>query len=626
MELMNCNVVRYVAAVASLLMFVGCDKEPVDDSYPVITPNITEMEVAEGGGSYSVDYASENVAEGMLFVVKSDVDWIVDIDTSLPNKFSFRVLCNDEAAPREATLTLRYPDAKTTPQIRIKQRGSDVEKLSLEITKLDYSECAAQIKPIDDTMPYVVMMAEKSYFAGSGITNADELVVADEIYFRALMAEGDRLADFLVKSNIELRGDTTKQWVDLSPAKEYVIYTYGISTADDSYRRITPIYHYIIPTRLPERGDVAFDVAVACDGPEVSLDVAPVAWDGYYMVQFVKDSDAGYIAEGEPFAEADELKLAESFFYVADHLYYFEELTADEVMQQLGHRGECHIDETLEANHRYMVLIYAIASADGNVPMMVSHPTVEYFTTGDVEMMDMTFEVSITNIRPRSVDISITPSADYPYTAVMMYAKNLPDGDKQEQLDYVMANYPPMELCGPYSEHVDQLPPATDFVLCIYGYYAGAPTTELYIYEFSTAEDGVGGNVISSVSCKAYDLNEVIALEDYYSSYAGYADYFLSVEVFTAESSTALHFDILPSYMVEEYGVDAIRESLLEYSYSSSPDWALCSYGNEYVVCGLAEDEAGYVGEIFISAPITFSYEDRGDAAEFVELYKEYTN
>lgn len=72
--------------------------------------------------------------------------------------------------------------------------------------------------------------------------------------------------------------------------------------------------------------------------------------------------------------------------------------------------------------------------------------------------------------------------------------------------------------------------------------------------------------------------------------------------------------------------MDAIRESLLEYSYSSSPDWALCSYGNEYVVCGLAEDEAGYVGEIFISDPITFSYEDRGDAAEFVELYKEYTN
>ena len=47
-------------------------------------------------------------------------------------------------------------------------------------------------------------------------------------------------------------------------------------------------------------------------------------------------------------------------------------------------------------------------------------------------------------------------------------------------------------------------------------------------------------------------------------------------------------------------------------------------YGNEYVVCGLAEDERGYVGELYISEPISFVRGDVGDAAEFVELYKEY--
>ena len=106
----------------------------------------------------------------------------------------------------------------------------------------------------------------------------------------------------------------------------------------------------------------------------------------------------------------------------------------------------------------------------------------------------------------------------------------------------------------------------------------------------------------------------------------GYADYFISIEVTTENPSPALHFDIFRSDVLEEYTESEIRESLLEYSYSSSPDWALCSYGNEYVICGLAEDENGYVGEMFISEPIMFQRDDVRDAREFVELYKDYVD
>ena len=294
-------------------------------------------------------------------------------------------------------------------------------------------------------------------------------------------------------------------------------------------------------------------------------------------------------------------------------------------MQRLGYRGVNRIEKTLNAAHTYMVLTYAVASAEGGVPMVVSHPVVDYFTTGDVVLSSMTFEVEITNIRPRSVDIAITPSVDEPYTAVMMYASNLPDGSNEEQLQYIIEHYAPLEMVGRYEEHVDQLPPATEFVLAVYGFYAGAPTTELFVYRFATKADGVGGNVITEVRCSAYDLAEVVALEPYYTSYLQYADYFLSVEVFTAEPSPTLHFDIFSRAVVEEYGLEAVRDSLLEYSYTSSPDWALCSYGNEYIICGLAEDSDGFVGELFVSDPVSFSREETDDAAIFVGLYKEYT-
>jgi hypothetical protein len=42
------------------------------------------------------------------------------------------------------------------------------------------------------------------------------------------------------------------------------------------------------------------------------------------------------------------------------------------------------------------------------------------------------------------------------------------------------------------------------------------------------------------------------------------------------------------------------------------------------VLCGLAEDENGYVGPMYVSDPILFTKEQVSDAEVFVELYKEY--
>lgn len=629
------NRIKVTLCLLLLGFAAGCSNDPTpDEAATVITPEILSLEAEAEGGTFTIAYDIKNPIAGAPLVALTEADWITDIDTAEANSLSFTILCNDTAEVREATITLRYPSAASDPVITITQTATLVTQLTITLNDVDYSEATAVVSPQDAEMPYIVMMAEKSYFATAGIDDVLSLVDADETYFRTLMAEGDSLEEFLPKSNIERRGVTTQRWEGLSPAKEYVIYAYGIDVHDDSYRRITPVYHHIITSRLPERSDVLFDIDIQSKGPEVSITTTPHDWEGYYMVQFVEDTQAGFIPEGTPFSQEDEEALAESFFYVADHLYYFDELTADEVMCELGISGTHTTNATLNADHDYMVMVYAIASDRGNVPMVVSHPVVAYLHTGTVDRSDITFDVEITNIRPRSVDIAITPSCDDPYTAVVMYASNLPAGDSTEQLDYIVNHYAPLELTGPYAEHLDQLPPATDFVLAVYGFYAGAPTTDLFLYTFATAADGQGGNTITEVRCTAYDLTEVVALEPHYSNCLNYADYFLSIEVITAAPSPTLHFDVFPYSTIAdaksdtelEEVLEAIRESLLDYSYTSSPDWALCYYGNEYIVCGLAEDTAGYVGELFISEPIFFGREDVADAAEFVELYKEYVD
>lgn len=581
------------------------------------------MELDDLGGDFKIYYRLETES-AINAVAICDAEWITDIDNKEVGVISFRALPNPSDTERKTTITLRHISTDKELSVSVTQSAKRGDWLSLELVECDYSECEVRITTADSDMLYIVMMAEKSYLTGQNISTVEDLVSADMSYFYTYINGDTTLEEFLVNSNLALSDNRTKRWQDLSPAKEYVIYAYGIYANGDKYDAITDVEYIVIEDRLPERKELSFDVAISTDGPDVSFEVKPQSWEGYYAVQIVEDSEPGYIEQGLEFTAEAEVAVAEAFFYVADHLYYFEEKSAEEVMQQLGYKGEASFSKTLNANHRYMALIYAIDSEGGNVPMVVSRPIVEYFSTGTVERSDMTFEVKFSNIMPRSVDVSIVPSTDEQYTAVMMYAKNLPNGDKQEQLEYVMEKYAPLELTGVYQEHIDQLPPATEFVIAVYGYYAGAATTDLFIYRFTTKEDGEGTNRITEVKCSAYDLAEVVALEPYYQSFIGYADYFLSIEIMTEKPATALHFDIFPLSLYEEYGDEAVRESLLEYSYTSSPDWALCNYDNEYVVCGLAEDESGYVGELFVSDILSFAKGQTSDAEEFVELYKDY--
>lgn len=608
----------YIFAV----LLLSCTKhnEVVKPSFSV-TP--TTLEVADIGGDYEVCYTL-NDAKGINPVAITDAEWICDIDNSTAGTIRFRALPNDGDTARETTITLRHTSTSETPSCIIKQSATVDAHITLEVTKLDYSECEVSITPYNEELRYIVMMAERSYLTGLNINNAEELVAADMSVFSSYVSGDKSLEQFLVDSKIALQGNVTRVWQELSPARDYVIYAYGVYLNGEHYERITPVSYILVDKRLPERRAEHFEVEITPKGPEVTFNITPKTWEGYYAVQIIEDSEAGYVEQGLPFTHDAGDAVAEAFFYIADHLYYFEEMSAEAIMQQLGYRGDASFAKTLNANHRYMALIYAIASEGDNVPMMVSHPEVCYFSTGTVERSDMTFEVLFENVRPRSVDVTITPSSDEPYTAVLMYAKNMPTGDKEEQLEYVMSKYAPLELSGTYIEHIAQLPPATEFILAVYGYYAGAATTDLFIYRFATMEDGEGENYITSVRTTAYDLAEVAALEPYYATFLGYADYFVSIELETAKPSPALHFDIYRSDVVVEYSLAEIREGLLEYSYTSTPDWALCTYGNEYVICGLAEDANGYVGELYISEPFIFEREDAGDAAQFVALYSDY--
>ena len=609
--------------LAALVACVSCNNSDPKGAAEEFGVSTSVVECTDLGGSVKIKYHLKEYVGSVMPAIVEEVDWITDVDNTKRGEITFRVLPNYDTESRETVVELRYLNVDARPRVTIRQSGQQGDKLNIEIASISYSECSVKIEPQHDTMSYIVMMAEKAYFRDSNITDEISLVDADKALFNSYVV-GGTLEDFLTQGGLALQGAKTKKWEGLSPAKEYIIYAYGVYISDDVYERVTPVYHLAVDKRLPERTAQNFDVNIEANGPEVEFNIAPQGWDGYYMVQIVEDSEAGYIEQGLPLGVEFEDAVSEAFFYISDHLFYFEEKSAEEIMAQLGYRGEVSFAKTLNANHRFMAIIYAIEAVEGGVPMMVSNATVKYFSTGSVERSDMTFDVKFENIKPRSVDISIVPSKDESYTAVMMFANNLPVGDKQEQLDYVISKYEPLELRGVYKEHIDQLPPETEFVIAVCGYYAGVPTTDLFVYRFATAKDGVGANEVIKAEFSAYDIAEVAALEPYYKSMLGYADYFLSMELTAQSAAPSLHFELYAKSQYDSYTHEDIRESMLEYAYTSSPDWALCSYGNEYILCALAEDENGYVGDMYVSEPIMFTREQTSNAAIFVELYKEY--
>lgn len=618
-----------IAIVAMSSLVVGCssgDVEPLSNNV-AIEVSQQSFEVADDGATLSLRFSLAEPVVGIDPLPVCDAEWVTDFDIPFDNILSFRVKPNPYSEPRATVVEIRYPGVDTPARVEIRQKASAGEKFLIEVTDNDYSTCAVKITPHNAETHYIVMMAERDYFAEMDINDVESLVESDNRYFYAYVGENHSMADFLKDNGITLQGTQTKRWESLSPVTEYVIYCYGIEASKERFERVTPVSYIEIPKRMPERQQIKFDIDIAVDGVDVALDIVPQDWQGYYMVQLIKDTDEGFIAEGEPRDENFAERVAESFFYLSDNLYYYYEYSIEQIMEELGERGATTYTQTLHANHKYMALLYAIDSIDGNIPMMVSEPVVEYFTTGSVERSDLQFEVNITNIMPRSADIEIIPSNnEESYSAVVMYANRLPEGDNDTQLDYIMENYSPFEISGYYFESVVGLQPDNEFIVAIYGIYGGSPTTDLFIYRFRTNAEGEGTNRITDVAFTAYDLQEVVAIEDYYTMLVGYGEYLLSMEVTTERPTHRVHFSLYVAAQVEEFGLEAVRADLLDYSYTSMFDWALCNYDTEYIICGLAEDEEGNVGEMYVSEPITIRRGETGDAKEFVERYADYTD
>lgn len=626
-----------IVVLVLLSTLFGCTENKIEQEQPtptesVITLGSTTMEVAAAEGEYSIDYTIENRTEQLLPTLHCEAEWIVDLEAT-HTSLRFGVAANNADA-REAVISVSYNNSTST--ISVKQAAYDnSQPFYITIETLSSTSCTTRIDATDAEMDYIMYLSSTSYFIESNIQTAEELFEDDKSAFlRGAMYDGIPVEQYLKNYNTVFNGTTRTEWSDLTPGSKNVLYVYGVEFTEDGsdYEPVTDIvYEIIIPTPAPLREEVSFDATIEVSGPEVTFNVTPKNWDGYYMTSVYSQTDPLYIAPGTSVDEEYTSQVATSWIDTCDWYRMYSYYTDQDILDNVCIIGP--ITETVEltASTSYCAAIYAIEMVDG-VLQLVSKPIVKHFTTESVAMSDMTLDIKVENAYSRVADITITPSNnEEQYLFVSMPSEYITQTDEADILNELTTTFLQYayKFTGEMSIHIATLEPTTEYSVFVFGYYGGVVTTPLYREDFTTTEAAPGTVQVEEVIIGGpYNPGELaVALPEMFSDYAQYADmaYIITMQTITDKPTIDkyhLAWDVDTFNYFSTYYPDIVLSDLIGF-YCEEVGYEICSFNVNYLVCGIAMDEKGNLGDMWSSETFCYTADDYVPVDDAVEAFKQ---
>lgn len=618
---LNYNTMKHLSllfVVLSLLcaplLATSCTKtnEPVDEpqTETSVTITTTTVEAAAMGGSHSVEYTITNGLDGIDIVAESDVEWVHDIKAA-DGILSFIVDANNTVNARTGLLLIRYPQVSAIT-LTINQAGAE-EAFTLEVKDLTTTSCSTLVKAKDENTIFITYMAQVDYLYASGIYTAEDLFMDDYNYYTA-MAHGAGITDlqkFMLDQEIAYRGTSYISWTNMLPETEYVLYAYGIEFNEDntSYTLSTPVSYQLVTLTPNELFDVAFDVNITVNGPAAHYEFSPIDWDGKYYLEVVDQNSYNYIEEGYDIDDAYCKMIADTWLSMIT-----ETMASGYTVEQLYNimclEGSDEFSEMLQADTKYMMLLYAIDMVDG-LPQVVSRPYFKHFQTEPVGASDMTLDLKVENLYVRVADVTITPSTIEQYTAALVRKDQVIEGTNEEIMSWLTDVFVLEPYTGVSATHLNSLEPDTEYSLLAFGYYGGTITTDLFRHDFKTEPAGECLNSVVTVNWGGpYSLMELEAADDQYYGYGQFESmgwYAMWSEIVTAEPAIDVFHCI---YSAEEYmnnGEAGIFEDLVS---NASPHTQLLTgeNGKVYVMCAITMDYKGNYSDMWVSDPFTMTY------------------
>ncbi len=373
------KICTFVVCVVALFVS-GCQKDGVDpNNPPKLVLDTYSLNVDGGGGDIPLYYALSNPVKGGQFEVSSTESW-VSLAEVTSSTIVLHIEQSDSNDERLAMVTIKYPGLDPAVKVTVLQDKQVLNKFSFEVSEVTYKSCTVEYKPLDKNRPYMANIIDAEYFKQSGVSQEQAFVDTEMANYLALAQRNNMTLEELmgrVSPQLIYTGDAQRQFVGMQPGATYVVYSYGITFSGNSYEMTTPMHSTVVELPMPEMYDVSFNINCKMSGNTASISIDPGDWSGYYSVQIAPDDSLHYIEPGMQMTEGAIKSLANKFYINARNAMKGG-ASAEQFLRGNCYTGFRTLDVQLQAGKKYMIIVFAVESKDGEIPVMRSLPSIVY--------------------------------------------------------------------------------------------------------------------------------------------------------------------------------------------------------------------------------------------------------
>ncbi len=365
--------------VALLSLFVSC--EPTNDSgvAPTMELDIYSLSVTGEGGDIPIFYAVTNPIKGEKPEVKSNVDWITPIDIN-SYQIMLRIAESDSSEERIGFVTISYKNMEKPVRVYITQDKQLLNDFKFTVSEVTYKSCKVKYSPRNQQRPYMANIIDSEYFKQTGITDGAVFVANEMESYLALAQRHNMTLEELMQNvspQLIYSGEAEREFVGMQPGATYTIYSYGIEFHNNSYTMTTPLHTSIVDIPMPAMYDVSFKVSATLSNGTATISVMPEDWNGYYAIQIAPEDNLLYIPEGEKLNEYAIKSIASNFYTNARNAMK-SGYSAEQYLKVNCYSGTKTVNLQLSTGKKYMIIVFAVESKDGEVPVMRSMPVIKY--------------------------------------------------------------------------------------------------------------------------------------------------------------------------------------------------------------------------------------------------------
>lgn len=372
---------RFYVAVISLIALgmASCEPQVDPNNPPTMQLDIYELNVTGDGGNVPIYYSVTNPIKGAKPEVTSNVEWITPIDIN-SYQIMLSIAESDISEERMGFVTITYKGMEKPIRVYITQDKQPLNDFKFSVSDVTYKSCKVQYKPRDPKRPYMANIIDSEYFKQTGITDGAVFVAKEMESYLALAQRNNMTLEELmgrVSPQLIYSGDAEREFVGMQPGATYTIYSYGIEFDGNSYTMTTPLHTSIVDIPMPTMYDVDFNISTSFSNGTAMISVTPENWDGYYAVQIIPEDNILYTPPGQNLNDYTIKSIATNFYTTARNAIKGGS-NVEQYLRTTCYKGPKSINMQLSSDKKYMVIVFAVESKDGEIPVMRSMPVVKH--------------------------------------------------------------------------------------------------------------------------------------------------------------------------------------------------------------------------------------------------------